>query len=68
MTRPAYRSPCKTKSFTKFDYRMKDTYLTNEDEILMTLMVVEEDVLVLFLDDLLPNENPFFNERRLLLL
>ena len=35
--------------FTKFDYRIKDTYLTSEDEIfsLITFLVVEEDVLVL---------------------
>ena len=33
---------------------MKDTYLTSEDKIfnLITLMVVEEDVLVPLLDDL----------------
>ena len=50
MTQPTYGSPCKHKViFTKFDYGMKDTYLTSEDEIfnLMTLMMVEEDVLVL---------------------
>ena len=43
---------------------MKHTYLTSEDEIfnLITLMVVEEDVLVPFLDDLLPNEKPFFSK------
>ena len=54
----------KSKSF--YQIRMKDTYLTSEDEIfnLNTLMMVEEDVLVLLLDD----EKPFFNERRLLLL
>lgn len=54
----------KRSHFTKFDYRMKDAYLTSEDEILnlITLMVVEEYVLMPLLDDLLPNEKPFFNK------
>ena len=50
MTQPNYGSPCKHEIIlTKFDYRMKDTYLTSEGEIFtfVTLMVFEEDVLML---------------------
>ena len=58
MTQPAYRSPCKHEVIYQIDYRMKYTYSISEDEIfnLITLMLVEEGVLMLLLDDLLPDE------------